>query len=64
MGKKDEFFKWYREHFDTMTFEERRTADTIVQAYVIYHDAIEKYIREKMSGQQQLAWLEALAQMD
>lgn len=64
MGKKDEFFKWYREHFDTMTFEERRTADTIVQAYVTYHDAIEKYIRGKMSGQQQLAWLEALAQMD
>lgn len=63
MGKKDEFFKWYRENANKFTIGERKKADNIVQEYALWHDGLEDAIHNTPNLQNREGLLEALDQM-
>lgn len=63
MGKKEDFFKWYRENADTLSRADRIKADETAAKYSKWHDGLENAVRNTPTVNQK-AWLAALEQMD
>lgn len=63
MGKKEDFFKWYRENADKLSWADRIKADETAAKYSKWHDGLENAVRNTPEVNQE-AWLAALEQMD
>lgn len=63
MGKKEDYFKWYRENAKKLSRNEKKKAEAIIVKYRDYHDTYEDMIRNT-PGLDQKVWRCVLDQMD